>query len=144
MLRFLRSVLSILAAFVVASVVMMLVELINGQFLFPELAESAKGVTDREQIREIFSKAPSTALIVVIVGWSLGSLAGGWVAAKLAATAKLQHALILGVLLTLAGVANNLMLPPPTWFWVVSLLVFLPSTFFGARFASSRPNHPIK
>ena len=42
------------------------------------------------------------------------------------------HALALGVLLTLAGVANNLMLPPPLWFWIATFAVFLPATFVGA------------
>lgn len=45
---------------------------------------------------------------------------------------------MLGVLLTLAGVANNLMVPPPLWFWFASLVVLLPSAYAGARSVSSR------
>jgi hypothetical protein len=45
------------------------------------------------------------------------------------------HALALGGLLTLAGVANNLMLPPPLWFWIGSLVVMLPAACAGARLA---------
>jgi hypothetical protein len=41
--------------------------------------------------------------------------------------------MVLGVLLTLAGVANNLMLPPPVWFWIATFAVFLPATYIGAR-----------
>ena len=44
----------------------------------------------------------------------------------------------LGVLLTLAGSGNNLMLPPPVWFWVVSMLLFIPAACLGARMAPAR------
>jgi hypothetical protein len=41
-------------------------------------------------------------------------------------------------LLTLAGVANNLTIPPPLWFWIVSLVVLIPAAYFGARLARLR------
>jgi hypothetical protein len=77
-------------------------------------------------------------LLVVIVGWTLGGLAGGWTSARLAARSPVWHALILGALLTLAGVANNLMIPPPLWFWVVSVVVLVPSAYLGARLTPRR------
>jgi hypothetical protein len=50
----------------------------------------------------------------------------------------------LGVLLTLAGVANNLMLPPPLWFWIASLIVLLPAAYLGARLAQARKGQTEK
>lgn len=47
----------------------------------------------------------------------------------------MRHGIILGVLLTLAGIANNLMLPPPLWFWIASLVVFIPAAYVDARLA---------
>jgi hypothetical protein len=38
----------------------------------------------------------------------------------------------------LAGVANNLMLPPPFWFWIATFAVFLPATYVGARLVPRR------
>jgi hypothetical protein len=84
------------------------------------------------------AKAPLGALLVVIAGWVGGGVAGGLTAARLAPRATVTHALVLGALLTLAGVANNLMIPPPTWFWVVSLGVLAPSAYLGARLAPAR------
>jgi hypothetical protein len=138
MLSVLRSVLSIVAGFVVASIVMMLLESVNGKFLFPGLAESAQGVADRERLREILADAPVGAFLVVIVGWILAGIAGGFTAAKIAGKAKVLHSSVLGVLLTLAGVANNLMIPPPIWFWAASLVVLFPAAFFGGRLAAPR------
>jgi hypothetical protein len=133
--RILRSVAAVGIGFVVASLVMVLVEWVNGHVLYPGLAKAAEGVTDREAIRAIFASAPAGALLVVLVGWVLGGLAGGWVAATAAGRAGLGHGLALGVLLTIAAIANNLMLPPPPWFWVAGLVVMLPSAWTGARFA---------
>lgn len=134
-MRILRSVTAVVLGFVAASAVMMLVESLNGRVLYPELAKAAEGVTDREAIRALFAAAPVGALLVVIGGWILGSFAGGWVAARVAGRAGTRHGLVLGLLLTLAGIANNLMLPPPLWFWIAGLVVMLPAAWTGARFA---------
>jgi hypothetical protein len=134
----LRSIAAVFAGFIVASIVMMIVESINGRVLFPELGKAAEGVTDREQIRVLLAKAPIGALLVVIVAWILGSIAGGWTTARLSAYSTVAHSLVLGVLLTLAGVANNLMIPPPLWFWIIGLVVFIPAAYLGARLAPRR------
>jgi hypothetical protein len=117
---------------------MMLIESINGRVFYPELAKAAEGVKDRETIRALFATAPVGALLVVIGGWILGGVAGGWVTARLAGKANATHGIVLGTLLTLAGVANNLMLPPPLWFWIASLVVLMPAACLGARFARAR------
>jgi hypothetical protein len=134
----LRSIATVLAGFVMASIVMMIVEALNGHVFFPELGKAAKGVTDRERVRALLATAPVGALLVVIAGWCLGGLAGGWTAAKLSARATVQHGLVVGALLTLAGVANNLMIPPPLWFWIVSLAVLMPAAYLGTRLARRR------
>ncbi|MCU0253263.1 MAG: hypothetical protein MUE47_01875 [Acidobacteria bacterium] len=134
-MRILRSIAAVVLGFVTASVVMMLVESVNGRVLYPELAKAAEGVTDREAIRALFAAAPAGALLVVIGGWIAGSFAGGWVAARVSGRAGVRHGLVLGLLLTLAGIANNLMLPPPLWFWVAGLVVMLPAAWAGAKLA---------
>ena len=134
----LRNVAAVIAGFVAASIVMMIVEFLNGHVLYPELGKAAEGVTDRETMRALMAAAPVGAFLVVIAGWILGGLAGGWTAARLAARAAARHGLALGALLTLAGVANNLMLPPPLWFWVASLAVLMPAAYAGARLAPAR------
>jgi hypothetical protein len=134
----LRSIAAVVAGFIVASIVMMVFETINGRVLYPELAKAAQGVTDREQIRALLAKAPLGALLVVIVGWILGGVAGGWTTARIAGRGTVRHGLVLGALLTLAGVANNLMIPPPLWFWVATFVVLMPAAYLGARLAPAR------
>ena len=130
-----RSIPAVIAGFVAASAVMMAVETVNGRLLYPELAKLAEGLKDREAIKEVLAGAPVGAWLVVVLGWVLGSLAGGFLAAWISQKAPDVHSLVLGGLLTLAGIANNLMLPPPLWFWILTLVVFLPATYLGARLA---------
>jgi hypothetical protein len=73
----LRRIAAVVAGFIVASIVMMIIESINGRLLFLGLWKAAEGLTDREQIRALVAKAPVGALLVVIVGWILGGIAGG-------------------------------------------------------------------
>jgi hypothetical protein len=119
----LRSILGILLAFVVASAIMMVVESINGKVLYPELGKAAAGVTDQETIRRLMAAAPVGALLVVLAGWALGTIVGGFIAARVASRAAAGHALVFGGVIALAGIANNLMLPPPAWFWAAGIAV---------------------
>ena len=139
-----RSILAVVAGFVAASLVMIVVESVNGHVLYPELGKLAEGMTDREAIRELMASAPAGALLVVLFGWALGSFVGGFVAGWIGRHAPTRHGLILGVLLTLAGVANNMMIPPPSWFWVPTLLVFVPAAYAGARLAPGAPGEAFQ
>ena len=97
-----RSIAVVVAGFVAASVVMMIIETVNGRVFYPELARAADGMKDREAIRALLASAPVGAFLVVIAGWILGGAAGGWTTARLAARATTRHGLVLGALLTLA------------------------------------------
>jgi hypothetical protein len=135
MWRVVRSILAVIAGFVAASAVMMVIETVNGHVLYPEPGKMAEGMTDREAIRALMANAPVGAFLVVLFGWALGSLVGGFLAAWIGRNAPVAHALVIGVFLTLAGIADNLMLPPPTWFRISSLVVLLPAAYAGARLA---------
>jgi hypothetical protein len=80
----LKSTAAIVAGFVAASIVMMIIETINGKVFYPELGKAGEGMTDREAVRALLATAPVGAFLVVIVGWVLGSIAGGWLAARIA------------------------------------------------------------
>ena len=117
---------------------MILVETVNGHVLYPELGKMAESMTDREAIRGVLANAPVGAFLVVLLGWALGSFVGGFLCAWIAGRSPVTHGLVLGVLLTLAGIVNNLMVPPPAWFWIPTLLVFVPAAWAGARMAPTR------
>ena len=159
----LRNILAVIVGFVVASAVMTCVEIANRYVFYPEFGEfveskdkefvrefeashpgeSAFGNREvalrrREMVREIMPGAPLGMLLVVVIGWVLGSFAGGFVTTWIGRQSSLSRTLVLGGLLTLAGILNNLMLPPPVWFWILSLIGFLPATYLGARLAPKK------
>ena len=128
-----RSIVAVFVGFIVASVVMMTVETINGKILYPELGKQGAEVRDMEGMKKLMANAPVGALVVVLFGWVLGSIAGSWVTTLIKRKPPAVHALILGGFLTLAGIVNNLMMPPPLWFWVATFCIFLPATYLGSK-----------
>lgn len=133
-----RSILGVIAGFVAASAVMMVFEAVNGHVIYPELGAAAAQVKDAEGMRALMAGVPAGAMAVVLLGWAVGAFVGGWVARRIGRGDAGRTGLVLGVLLTAAGIANNLMIPPPLWFWVAGMLVLLPGAWLGARAGASR------
>jgi len=46
--------------------------------------------------------------------------------------------MIVGALLMLAGIMNMIMIPHPTWLWVLGITVYLPAAYLGARLIKGR------
>lgn len=138
-MQIVRSIAAVILGFVVASVLMVCVESFNGKVLYPELGKAAEGLTDPAKVAELMASAPAGALLVVIFGWGLGGFVGGIVATLIAGRRSMRPGIVLAVLLTLAGLANDLMLGPPIWFWPAGLLVLFGATYSGAKFFIRKP-----
>jgi hypothetical protein len=123
----LKKILGVVAGVIVGGVVVGLIEALGHQ-LFP----LAPGVDVRNPKP---GDIPLGAMLSVLVAWALGSLAGGWVAARFAG---MVGAFVVGAMLMGGGVVNMLMIPSPLWFWLAGLLAFLPFAGLGARLARPR------
>jgi hypothetical protein len=75
---------------------------------------------------------------LVVVSAAL-SVAAGYLTARIAPSADGQHALILGVLLLLVGIAVQMQYwkVMPLWYHLAFLAVLVPGCMLGARFAGS-------
>lgn len=63
---------------------------------------------------------------------ALGTLAGAFIAAMLAASSKLLMAMIIGFFFLVGGIAASFMIPAPTWFIVLDLVMaYLPMAYLG-------------
>lgn len=127
-----RSILAVLAGLVVAGVVMMLLEAAGHQVFPPP---PGMDPADPESVKSAMPNISAGALWAVLIAWALGTLAGGWVAARIAVRSHLLHALIVGGIMLIGGVVNMAMIPHPIWFWIVGVIIFLPSAYAGARLA---------
>lgn len=123
----LRTVLAIPAGLVVGGIVISFVQ-IAAIALLP-LPEGVP--TDRASIQA--GDIPAVNMAFVLIAWAAGAFAGGGTAARVARRAKRRLALIVGAFFLFAGVYNMATIPSPLWFWVVGILLFLPSAHLGAK-----------
>jgi predicted MFS family arabinose efflux permease len=125
-----RRVGSVLFGLVVGTVVIMAVESL-GQRLFPPPPNM--DLKDLANLVATMSRVQPGALVMVLVGWALGSFAGGWAAARMAGRDEVRQALLVGAVLMAAGVANFFVIPHPVWMVVLGLAVYLPFAWMGGR-----------
>ncbi len=130
-----RKILAVIVAMVVAVAIFMIVQMINSMVVAPP---SDAVMKDPAALREFMANGPVKAYIIVLIGYLIGSFAGGFIVTKMSRRESpgLTLPIIVGALLSLGMVANILFLPgQPIWFVVASLIVFIPMSLFGHRFA---------
>jgi hypothetical protein len=69
---------------------------------------------------------------LVILSYIVGSFFGGMTATGIAKE-KYNPAVIVGGVLTLAGIMNAISIPQPMWVSIVCILVFIPLAYLGAK-----------
>jgi hypothetical protein len=131
-----RSIAAVLAALVAAVVVITVVQSI-GHFIYPPPPDIDAATPDG--MAAIIAQAPVPALLFVVLAYICGAVTGGAVVAKVGAGPPMTRALVVGAVLTFAGLLNVLTLPHPIWLAVLAVGVHLPSAWLGARLASSAP-----
>lgn len=130
----LANALAYLAGLVASFCSVALVEMLGHQ-MFPVAGMSGK---NKEELRRIVRSLPLGAFLMVELAYVTGSLSGGYVIARLAATHQMQLACGLGALLTLFGFQNLIAIPHPLWFAIVSTCTYIPMAYLGAS-AALRP-----
>ena len=130
-----KSILAVFLGFVLGIVLIVVVEAL-GHFVYPPPANL--DITNPEEVKNLMANAPVGALLFVVLAYAVGSFGGGGLAARLVQKSHILHAMIVGGLLMVAGIMNMFMIPHPFWFWIISVAVYLPAAYAGARFAHRR------
>lgn len=129
----LKNILAVIVGIIAGSVVNM--GLVNiGPFVvsLPEGADVSTMETLASSMK-LFSPAN---FVFPFLGHAIGTLAGAFVAAKLAASHKMKFALGIGVFFLLGGITAALMLGGPLWFIAADLvLAYIPMGYLGGRLA---------
>lgn len=118
----------VFAGFIVASIVMLIFEFANSYF-YP--LPSDLDWMDTAAVQALTASLPWTAYILVLLGWMVGSFKGGWVASYLSGDTQYRTALALGIILTLAGVWNVILIGHPILFNVLAIPQFLIFSYLG-------------
>lgn len=131
-----RSLLGVLAGAFVAGLVIFAIQALN-LFVYPP--PPGFDMNDPAAVAAFVGAAPASAMLVVLASYAAGTVAGAWVAARVAGHAHAAHGLIIGALFLLAGIWNVVTLPHPLWFVVACLGIFLPAGWFGGQLAARPP-----
>jgi hypothetical protein len=127
-----RTILGILAGVVVAWLAISLCE-----FASLYLHRPAPGVDlrDPQALAAHIASAPPQAMLLVVAGWMVAAFGAGWLAARIARH-RTAAALVIGVLVVLGVIGNNLMIPHPLWMTIVGIAMPLPLAWLAARVAT--------
>ena len=131
----LRNVLAVIAGLVIGGVVNMALVTIS-----PMIVPLPAGVdlNNPESISRAINLFEPRHFIMPFLAHALGTLTGALAAYLIAASYKARFAYVIGILFLCGGVAASFMIPAPTWFIALDLLVaYLPmawlATQIGAR-----------
>jgi hypothetical protein len=132
-----RNILSVVVGLITAIITFLIVENINGN-LHP--APASLEYKDPIAVKAFYENQPLSLWLLVLAGWVIGSLLCGFLIKRISKSDTKNLPIIEGSILTLSAVANFSSLPHPTWFIIVSLLIFIPSTLLGNKLYKLKSN----
>lgn len=131
-----RKVLAVVVAMVGAVGVILIVQMLNSFLTMPP---SSEVMNDPAKLRAYLEGLPLTAFVIVLVAYFLGSLTGGYLVRNMSRRESPGPglAILVGGMLTVAALLNFFVMFPgqPLWFEVLSLLMFVPVSLLGYKFA---------
>ncbi|MBN8677626.1 MAG: hypothetical protein J0M29_05330 [Chitinophagales bacterium] len=129
-----KNILAVIAGITVGSIVNMGIIMISGSIIPPP---EGADVTTEEGLKASMHLFQPKHFIFPFLAHALGTLAGAFLAAKIAANNNIRFALVIGVFFLLGGIASVFMLPSPMWFNVLDLAgAYMPLAYLGGKWAS--------
>ncbi|MFZ5610539.1 MAG: hypothetical protein ACOY99_13130 [Pseudomonadota bacterium] len=128
-----RAVIAIIAGLGGALIVILATEWL-GHMLAPSMG-AAPG--EFESVAMAGAALPLASLVLVLLAYVLGSLAGGWITARIMGDRQWWPSLTVGAMLLLGVIMNLEAIPHPLWFAVLALVIPLPLALAGFRLARS-------
>ena len=126
-----QNVLGLIAGIIIGGAINMGIIMLSGSIIpLPEGVDP----TNMESLQQNLHLFTPKHFIFPFLAHALGSLAGAFIAAKIASSHKIKFGLGVGAFFLIGGLANAIMLPAPVWFIVVDLvLAYLPMGWIGAK-----------
>ncbi|MFT3755482.1 MAG: hypothetical protein QM769_05965 [Pseudoxanthomonas sp.] len=132
----LKSILAVLLGLLVGGCVNMALVMAGGHVIAPP---AGADMTTVEGMRAALPLLRPQHYLFPFLAHALGTLAGAFVAAKIASRGKLVAAMIVGALFFVGGVMAARMIPAPTWFIAVDLVcAYFPFAWLGAWLAQPK------
>jgi hypothetical protein len=136
MISALRSASAILMGFITGFVIIVGCEYANSR-LFP-LPQNIDP-EDAAAMNAAMSAMPAKAMILVLVGWAIGTIGASFMAARFAGEFKSLHGLLMGLIFLGGAIMTMRQIHHPLWFWIVGIVIFFPAAMIGTSLAVPSP-----
>ena len=105
------------------------------EYLIHQLYPSPDNIdlASHDSLKTYMREVNEGSLSLLLLAHSIGALTSGWVIGLLGLDNKRFLVLITGLILTLSGVVNLVVLPHPIWFSIADTCVYLPLTIMGLK-----------
>ena len=131
-----KNILAVVAGAIFGSAVNMGLIMVSGSIIPPP---DGADITTMEGLKASMHLFQPKHFIFPFLAHALGTFAGAFLAAKMAATNKLGIAFLIGLIFLAGGIANVFMLPSPAWFSVLDLLgAYLPMAYIAGKLATKK------
>jgi hypothetical protein len=124
----LKNAFSVILGLVGASFIIFALEVL-GHIIYPMPANL--DVNNMDDLKAFTSSAPAIVFVLVIIAYAVGSVVGGLIAAAIATHNKMTKAITVGGILMGLGAYNLFMIPHPVWTIIISIFLFIPSSYLG-------------
>ena len=131
-----RNILAVIAGLIVGAVLNGVLIQISGSIIPPP---EGADVTTMEGLKKALPLFEPRHFVFPFLAHALGTLAGAYLAARLAANNRMLVAIIVSLFFLCGGIANVLMLPSPAWFTVLDLVgAYIPMGWIAGRLTASK------
>jgi hypothetical protein len=135
MISALRSISAILMGFITGFVVIVGCEFANLR-LFP--LPAGTDPEDAAAMNAALAAMPAKAMILVLVGWFIGTIGASFMAARFAGQFKSLHGMLMGLVFLGGAIMTMRQIHHPLWFWIVGIIIFFPAAIIGTSLATPR------
>ncbi len=123
-----KNTLAVIAGLIVSIIIFSLFEYLSNMIHpFPKDLDMA----NETAMKEYVSTLPSSALLIILAGYAIGSFVAGLVIGSVSKSSENKLPFIAGSILTIAAIINLAMIPHPIWFMIINLLLYIPLTIAG-------------
>ena len=132
--KIVRNVLAVITGIFLGSAVNMGIIMLQGYFIaLPEGVD----VTNTESLQSSMHLFGPKHFIFPFLAHAIGTLAGAYLSARIAASHKIKFALGIGIFFLIGGISMVFMMPSPIWFAILDLSVaYIPMGWLSGRLAT--------
>lgn len=131
-----KNLIAIVVGLIVGSVVNIGIVMLSGLVIPPP---EGGDVTTMEGLRKTLPLFEPKHFIMPFLAHALGTLAGAFMASRIAASRKILFAMIIGLFFLAGGIMSAFALQGPLWFLILDLLLaYIPMAWIGGRLGEER------